>query len=452
MRISGFAQVRVTVRLIAIAFTAMALAPGVVHGAPPAMTDAEIFRSSKDAVVFLSITARKSRPAEGERPSSSYYGSGVLVSKHGHILTARHLFPPEYDKFDVIARMGEGATLRTDGFVALGPKLAPNADIALLQLPRVSGKEWPCVRPGDPWRVSAGDHLMAIGFPFQQDLSSKPGNLESVNDLTSLWTVTISLAQGMSGGPVLDNQARLVALVTGGLPGSGGKQVVEPAYRASSLILDEGLGVWQPESGICGVPQAAVLEAVVAVPGQRLSRDIPFSVTQAEHQINKTVRPYEHRVVAQEGFRIVQANFDCTSCNNVDAISAKVRQEGAELALTYQLTSGPFLDRWRGWLEGVLHITEERVAPERVVPIANDISLASSGTRTIPEVQVPSLSDPNASISPLEDVRMFRLTDGAGRVLASFAPGTNAKIEELNLRVETKASGRDLKVNVQRDK
>lgn len=67
-----------------------------------------------------------------------------------------------------------------------------------------------------------------------------------------------------------------------------------------------------------------------------------------------TIRTYEKSHGVDPGLKIVDCAFEAVSDNNADAIECRIAPDGRTASLTYELTSGPLFDQWRGWLKGDL--------------------------------------------------------------------------------------------------
>lgn len=141
-------------------------------------------------------------------------GSGTLISPEGHVLTAAHVVT-ERGTIRVQPRNApkvEAALLRKhDG-----------ADVALLQMRTPA--EVPCV-PFRDGPVSVGDDLFAIGSPLAKELSftltrGVVSGLRQIDGM-SLVQTDASINRGNSGGPLVDVNGRLVAVVSWKAAGVG---------------------------------------------------------------------------------------------------------------------------------------------------------------------------------------------------------------------------------------
>jgi hypothetical protein len=94
---------------------------------------------------------------------------------------------------------------------------------------------------------------------------------------------------------------------------------------------------------------------------KRITTVIPLSETLDAHSslFNTTTRSYERRFPAQPGFKIIEAKFVGKSATRVG--NFQVQTTDSEVIVRFQLTSGPSVDRYRGWLHGDLVLVQEEI-------------------------------------------------------------------------------------------
>lgn len=94
---------------------------------------------------------------------------------------------------------------------------------------------------------------------------------------------------------------------------------------------------------------------------KRITTVVLLSETLDAHSslFNTTTRTYERRFPAQQGFKIVEAKFIEKSAARVG--NFQVQTTDREAIVRFQLTSGPSVDRYRGWLHGDLILNQEEV-------------------------------------------------------------------------------------------
>ena len=137
----------------------------------------------------------------------SSFGGGVVVSSHGHLLTAEHLVTGLEE-----AEVQLHAGLRLPAQVL---RVDKQQDVALLKLPG-TGYKCASIRLDDMPPV--GSELYAIGTPWSKELAftvSKGivSGYRLMNDVRLMQT-DASLNPGNSGGPLLDDKGRVAGIVS----------------------------------------------------------------------------------------------------------------------------------------------------------------------------------------------------------------------------------------------
>ncbi len=212
-------------RSIVIAFSLIATSEA------NALSGADIVSLNTPSVVYLEAINAKGEVTDR--------GTGFVVSHDGHVLTAAHVKPEPGGK--LLAVIGQKVGLQ----LPLTLREADEAnDVALWKLPQAA-----VCRPAvtiSTKSIKVLDRVIVLGFPESDGLS--PGNL----GITSLSTpehgfyrADAYLWPGNSGGPVLDQDGRVIALVQGGtLPGTERNDLIPISF---SIAL---LKKWNVNAGI----------------------------------------------------------------------------------------------------------------------------------------------------------------------------------------------------------
>lgn len=134
------------------------------------------------------------------------YGSGVVVSRNGDIVTNEHVV----QNCDRVRVQPQGTTVKVIA------KDAKN-DLALL---RLESGFVPASRVRAGRGIRLGDDLVAIGYPLRGILSSGPvvttgivNAMSGANNDTSAFQMSATVQPGSSGGPIFDNSGLLVGIV-----------------------------------------------------------------------------------------------------------------------------------------------------------------------------------------------------------------------------------------------
>src|SRR5262249_8216324 len=112
-----------------------------------------------------------------------------------------------------------------------------------------------------------------------------------------------------------------------------------------------------PSASLRGVPHSG------SVTPERIMTTDPVSQVLSFHGnlLGATTKSYSLAFPAREGFRIVEARFEETSATRVSNFAIYIEPYGKRAVVRFSLTSGPAVDRYRGWVQGNLVLTQERV-------------------------------------------------------------------------------------------
>ena len=175
----------------------------LLAGAPRVTSIAEL----KDLQGEIQKVVRAAQPACVALTSNSTgsWGSGVVVSEEGIILTAAH----------VVQGVKEVVVIFPDGSEASAEVLGANRtkDTAMLRIREAD--EYPYVELGDSDQLEVGSFLVAMGHAGGYDALRKPpvrfGRLVSKN-VGGYFSSDCTLIGGDSGGPIFDIEGKLVGI------------------------------------------------------------------------------------------------------------------------------------------------------------------------------------------------------------------------------------------------
>lgn len=146
------------------------------------------------------------KPGGSGLPRTGVYGSGVVVSGEGDIVTNEHV-------------INNCARVRIQPLGTPVKVVARDArnDLALL---RVEGLDLPPVKLRAGRNVRLGDDIIAIGYPLKGVLSSGAvvtsgivNAMTGLKDDTSAFQISATVQPGSSGGPIFDRSGNLVGIV-----------------------------------------------------------------------------------------------------------------------------------------------------------------------------------------------------------------------------------------------
>ncbi|MBR5542396.1 MAG: Do family serine endopeptidase [Bacteroides sp.] len=152
---------------------------------------------------------RGNQQRQVQTPEKVGFGSGVIISKDGYIVTNNHVI----DKADVISvklndgREFKGRIIGTD----------PSTDLALV---KIEGDDLPTIPVGDSDQLKIGEWVLAVGNPFNMAstvtagiVSAKARSLGVYNNgVESFIQTDAAINQGNSGGALVNARGELVGI------------------------------------------------------------------------------------------------------------------------------------------------------------------------------------------------------------------------------------------------
>lgn len=176
-------------------------------------------------------TVKQVMPATVSITDGIGFGSGVVVTKDGFILTAGHVISttPKGRKLTVFFPDGSQAKAES-----LGMNL--NVDAGMAKLIGDEDKEWPYVEVGDSGEVNRGDWCICIGHSGGYELGRTPpvriGKVLRKNERRLI--TDCALIGGDSGGPLFDLDGELI-----GIHSSIANSIAENRHAAINPFLSD---------------------------------------------------------------------------------------------------------------------------------------------------------------------------------------------------------------------
>jgi serine protease Do len=166
----------------------------------------QVAQSTGNTPLDMFLRNRRLLPPPRERIQTAL-GSGVIVSKEGHILTNRH----------VIAQMEKIEVQLTDGRVEPATLIGADdqTDIAVL---KIEAKNIEPLALGDSDQVRVGQLVFAIGNPFglqetvTQGIVSAKGRRAVADSGVEFFQTDAAVNQGNSGGPLLNLRGEIIGI------------------------------------------------------------------------------------------------------------------------------------------------------------------------------------------------------------------------------------------------
>ena len=165
---------------------------------PPSPASARIYERVKASVVTVEVHS-------GNQEAKSALGSGYVVSTPGVVVTNYHVvesFLAEPERYEVRVRAG------AESFPAIVRAFDVENDLAVLSVPNLQSAPL-AIAPSLP---APGSPIVALGNPLGLGLSLIEGifNGFAAKGAVDRMLLSMPLNSGMSGGPILDTQGRII--------------------------------------------------------------------------------------------------------------------------------------------------------------------------------------------------------------------------------------------------
>ncbi len=192
-------------------------------------TAEETLAAFKSRQAKIKASVKKVMPATVSITDRVGFGSGVIVSKDGYILTAGHVLTTNPENRELTVYF-------SDGSIAKAKPLGKNLDVDAGMAKLIGDKEWPYVDMGDSKNVRRGDWCICLGHSGGYDLGRTPpvrtGKILRNNNLRIL--TDCALIGGDSGGPLFDLDGKLI-----GINSSIGSSIAENRHAAINPFLSD---------------------------------------------------------------------------------------------------------------------------------------------------------------------------------------------------------------------
>lgn len=213
----------------------------------------DIVQENRYAIAYLKVSY-EGVPGEPDG-KKTVTGSGFVVDRVGHLLTARHVVMPDFDyqKRTISVWLGErgGGNMRHAEPIDERPAF----DIALLKM-TTGANDYAHVSIGDPDTTAEGSHLTALGFALGEQgaggVANSDGRLSSKYGQRGTWRTSIPLNPGDSGGPVFEDGNTVVGIVIGGETAALQINAIVPINYATGLLPGPYGGARVPGQGNVG--------------------------------------------------------------------------------------------------------------------------------------------------------------------------------------------------------
>lgn len=267
------------------------------------------------------------------------YGTGIVLSKDGYILTCAHVIDGE--NASVIVETADGTAF--DGQVVA---LDRQTDVGVLKIPAL-GME-PAVF-GDSAQMIVGETAIALGNPLGRQfaasltcgiLSARERLVTIDNYVMSLLQFDASVSPGNSGGPLLNSLGQVIGMVNAKVDqekveGIGFAIPIDRALEVAEDLIEYGYVQQRPWLGITvqEVPRATVASPAIMVidvtPGG--------SAHQAGMRVGDWIVAFNGRLTSSSAL----LNYEKDRYQVGDTVEITVLREGVEVTLTCVLQAMP---------------------------------------------------------------------------------------------------------------
>jgi S1-C subfamily serine protease len=324
-------------------------------------------------------------------------GSGFLIGDR-LIVTNNHLIPPEenFRSLDVNIRL---ATRTSNPSKVVSVARDADRDLALLTLavPVAAPPRIACPVPfmDRSEQIPIGTSIFVLGYPVDHDLSIIDGLISNKSASEGRWQTNTLLNPGNSGGPAFSDSGVLVGFASGGArswkPKGAAPAKNSPATDPESIRVT-GVNYIIPTNRLFESPLFAALAAQDAknrcwiavskrldinlsmtadiavdasfkkpfLPISNMSRSYNVSSVKDDHPnpMSPHSRDYSRTFTAEPGFTITACSWQSMSENNASAIACELSKDAKAATFRYRLRSGPMFDRYRGWIDTTVFLSQ----------------------------------------------------------------------------------------------
>ena len=183
-----------------------------------------------NSMVSLNISTKS--PVNGAIKRET--ATGFIVCDDGHILTTAHIIPT-HENDEYIDLSITGSIGRSEGYqnkISSSIRVDPHSDLMLLRFKGLPPSGIKPVEFADPDEVDIGADLYSLGYPFNEDLTPKFGQLANKTSEEG-WATSLGFDPGDSGGPVFNDNDYVVAVARAG---QGSLRYSIPIGHANNLL------------------------------------------------------------------------------------------------------------------------------------------------------------------------------------------------------------------------
>jgi S1-C subfamily serine protease len=243
----------------------------------PSSSVADVYRKTSKGVVEITVSGRASPTPFGGSETQQAQGSGFVYDDQGHIVTNQHVVD---GASSISVRFWNGATYEAK---LVGSDAS--TDLAVIQVDAPASVLAPLAL-GDSSDLEVGDQVVAIGSPFGLEGSVTSGIVSALHrQMTSPNGFAIddaiqtdaAINHGNSGGPLLDDQGKVIGVNAQIESDSGGNDGVGFAVPSDTVrsIVGQLVASGKAEHAYLGVGLQSIPASVASelglVPGAEVT-------------------------------------------------------------------------------------------------------------------------------------------------------------------------------------
>ena len=178
----------------------------VVHIVATQRSKVQTIQQMPDIFDYL-FGDRRGRQHQVQTPEQRGFGSGVIISKDGYIVTNNHVIDGA-DEINVKLQDSRELTGRVIG-------ADPTTDLALV---KIEGDDFPAIPVGNSDALKVGEWVLAVGNPFNLGSTVTAGVVSAkarglgANQVESFIQTDAAINQGNSGGALVNARGELVGI------------------------------------------------------------------------------------------------------------------------------------------------------------------------------------------------------------------------------------------------